>query len=116
MILFSFSLSVVLTPLDAVYTRMGARDNLMTGHSTFLTELIETANILRHSSPRSLVILDGMVLLSSTPLDDPPYYCFIHPFTSLPLCSVDQYLPVPLSILIIVATIFTSLYLFSLSL
>ena len=44
--------------LDRIFTRVGAADDLARGESTFMTEMIETANILRHATPRSLVILD----------------------------------------------------------
>jgi DNA mismatch repair protein MutS len=43
---------------DRIFTRVGASDKLARGESTFMVEMTETANILRHASPRSLVILD----------------------------------------------------------
>jgi DNA mismatch repair protein MutS len=43
---------------DRVFTRVGASDSLARGESTFLTEMAETAHILRHATPRSLVVLD----------------------------------------------------------
>jgi len=43
---------------DRIYCRVGASDNLARGESTFLVEMMETANILRNVSPRSLVIMD----------------------------------------------------------
>jgi DNA mismatch repair protein MSH3 len=46
--------------LDAVFTRMGAFDNMMKGESTFMVELSETSDILKQASPRSLVILDEL--------------------------------------------------------
>ena len=52
--------------LDAVYTRMGASDNIMAGESTFMVELSETADILKQSTPRSLVILDELGRGTST--------------------------------------------------
>jgi DNA mismatch repair protein MutS len=44
--------------VDRIFTRVGASDDLARGESTFMVEMIETANILRHAGPRSLVILD----------------------------------------------------------
>ena len=44
--------------LDRIFTRVGASDDLARGESTFMVEMIETANILRHAGPGSLVILD----------------------------------------------------------
>lgn len=52
--------------LDAVFTRMGAFDNMMAGESTFMVELSETADILKQATPRSLVILDELGRGTST--------------------------------------------------
>ena len=43
---------------DRVFTRVGAVDDLATGQSTFMVEMAETANILHHATPHSLVLLD----------------------------------------------------------
>jgi len=43
---------------DRIYCRVGASDNLARGESTFLVEMMETANILRNATARSLVIMD----------------------------------------------------------
>ncbi|HEV3214119.1 MAG TPA: DNA mismatch repair protein MutS [Vicinamibacterales bacterium] len=44
--------------LDRIYARVGASDNIMRGHSTFMVEMQETANILHGATSRSLVVLD----------------------------------------------------------
>jgi len=58
--------SCTLTPIDRIFTRVGANDRIMAGQSTFLVELEETANILRHATKRSLVILDELGRGTST--------------------------------------------------
>lgn len=58
--------SATLGMLDAVYTRMGAFDNMLAGESTFMVELSETADILKQATPRSLVILDELGRGTST--------------------------------------------------
>lgn len=52
--------------LDAVFTRMGAFDNMLKGESTFMVELGETSDILKQATPRSLVILDELGRGTST--------------------------------------------------
>ncbi len=44
--------------VDRIFTRVGASDDLARGESTFMVEMIETANILHHATDKSLVILD----------------------------------------------------------
>jgi len=44
--------------VDRVFSRVGAADDLARGRSTFMVEMVETAAILKHASPRSFVILD----------------------------------------------------------
>ena len=50
--------SLRLGVVDRIFTRVGASDDLARGESTFMVEMIETANILHHASNNSLVILD----------------------------------------------------------
>jgi DNA mismatch repair protein MutS len=44
--------------VDRIYTRVGASDNLARGRSTFMVEMIETANILNTATHKSLILLD----------------------------------------------------------
>ncbi len=58
--------SMELGLVDRVFTRIGAADDLARGQSTFMVEMIETANILNHVTPKSLVILDEIGRGTST--------------------------------------------------
>ena len=51
---------------DKLFTRIGASDDLSRNQSTFMVEMVETANILRHATARSLVILDEIGRGTST--------------------------------------------------
>jgi DNA mismatch repair protein MutS len=53
-------------PVDRVFTRIGASDDLTRGVSTFMVEMIEVATILRHATPASLVVLDEVGRGTST--------------------------------------------------
>lgn len=55
-----------MTPFDRIFTRIGANDNIMSGQSTFMVELVETCRILQDATPRSLVILDELGRGTST--------------------------------------------------
>ncbi|MDZ4722426.1 MAG: DNA mismatch repair protein MutS [candidate division Zixibacteria bacterium] len=52
--------------VDRVFTRVGALDNLARGQSTFLVEIVETANILHNATAQSLVLLDEVGRGTST--------------------------------------------------
>ena len=52
--------SMRLSPVDRVFSRMGANDNIMEGKSTFFVEMAETSNILEHVTPSSLVVIDEL--------------------------------------------------------
>jgi len=52
--------------VDRIFTRIGAREDLAAGHSTFMTEMVETANILNNATSRSLLILDEIGRGTST--------------------------------------------------
>ena len=51
---------------DRIFTRIGAHDDLAAGHSTFMVEMVETAQILHRGTDRSLVILDEVGRGTST--------------------------------------------------
>ena len=52
--------------VDRVFTRVGALDNLARGQSTFLVEMVETANILHNATEHSLILLDEVGRGTST--------------------------------------------------
>ena len=57
---------VTLGPLDRIFTRIGAADDLAGGRSTFMVEMTEAANILHNATPRSLILMDEIGRGTST--------------------------------------------------
>ncbi|MBI2316826.1 MAG: DNA mismatch repair protein MutS, partial [Betaproteobacteria bacterium] len=53
-------------PIDQIFTRIGAADDLAGGRSTFMVEMTESANILHNATPASLVLLDEVGRGTST--------------------------------------------------
>jgi DNA mismatch repair protein MutS len=52
--------------VDRIFTRIGAQDEIHAGQSTFMVEMVETANILHHATQRSLLVLDEIGRGTST--------------------------------------------------
>jgi DNA mismatch repair protein MutS len=58
--------SACIGPVDRIFTRIGAADDLASGQSTFMVEMSETANILHNATRRSLVLMDEIGRGTST--------------------------------------------------
>ncbi|MFP3029178.1 MAG: DNA mismatch repair protein MutS [Arsenophonus sp.] len=56
----------IIGPIDRIFTRIGALDDLAAGRSTFMVEMIETANILNNATEQSLVLMDEIGRGTST--------------------------------------------------
>ncbi len=56
----------ILGPLDRIFTRIGAADDLAGGRSTFMVEMTEAANILHNATARSLILMDEIGRGTST--------------------------------------------------
>ncbi|MHB8473189.1 MAG: DNA mismatch repair protein MutS [Gammaproteobacteria bacterium] len=56
----------VIGPIDRIFTRIGAADDLASGRSTFMVEMTETANILHNASAESLILMDEIGRGTST--------------------------------------------------
>lgn len=58
--------SATMGPVDRIFTRIGASDDLASGRSTFMVEMTETANILHNATENSLVLMDEIGRGTST--------------------------------------------------
>jgi DNA mismatch repair protein MutS len=58
--------AATLGPVDRIFTRVGASDDLASGRSTFMVEMTETATILHHATAQSLVLMDEIGRGTST--------------------------------------------------
>ncbi|WP_119343710.1 DNA mismatch repair protein MutS [Facilibium subflavum] len=58
--------SALIGPVDAIYTRIGASDDISSGRSTFMVEMTECAHILRNATHQSLVLMDEVGRGTST--------------------------------------------------
>ena len=70
--------------VDRIFTRIGAHDDIASGQSTFMVEMLELANILHHATPRSLVLLDEIGRGTSTWMD------WLSPAPSWSTCTIHH--------------------------
>ncbi|KAJ2863854.1 DNA mismatch repair protein msh6 [Coemansia erecta] len=74
--------AATILPVDRLFTRIGARDNMLAGRSTFMVEMAETSTILRYATPRSLVVLDELGRGTSTHDGEAVAYGTLHALCS----------------------------------
>jgi len=60
------AVSAAIGPIDQIFTRIGASDDLAKGQSTFMVEMVETAEILKNATSKSLVLMDEIGRGTST--------------------------------------------------
>ncbi len=60
------ALNLICGPIDKIFTRIGASDDLASGRSTFMVEMSETANILHNATANSLILMDEIGRGTST--------------------------------------------------
>lgn len=77
---------VRMTPVDRVFTRLGAMDRISDGESTFFVELSETSTILRHATRFSLVLLDELGRGTSTHDGTAVAYAVVHSLSQQKRC------------------------------
>ena len=77
---------VRMTPVDRVFTRLGAMDRIAEGESTFFVELSETSTILRHATRHSLVLLDELGRGTSTHDGTAVAYAVVHALSQQKRC------------------------------
>lgn len=60
------ALNAIIGPIDRIFTRIGASDDLASGRSTFMVEMTETANIMHNATEHSLILMDEIGRGTST--------------------------------------------------
>ncbi|OMH83414.1 DNA mismatch repair protein msh6 [Zancudomyces culisetae] len=71
-----------MTVFDRIFTRLGARDSLLTGRSTFMVEMTETASFLKLATPMSFVAVDELGRGTSTHDGEAVAYSVLHQLSS----------------------------------
>ncbi|MEZ4657512.1 MAG: hypothetical protein R2911_08070 [Caldilineaceae bacterium] len=79
--------------VDRIFTRIGASDEIHRGQSTFMVEMVETANILNHATNRSLLVLDEIGRGTSTAMGRPLPGRSSSTSTTTPVCAPKRSSP-----------------------